>query len=100
MKTIRIAIFLVLAVVTSNKQMMGQSQSTVAKTNTPLQAIIGEVINIDLSSKQIQVKKNVGSTVIVLFAENTVFSRVPPGEQTLKGAVKISPSEINKDDRL
>jgi hypothetical protein len=89
-----------LAVVTSNKQMTGQSQSMVAKTNTPLQAIIGEVVNVDLSSKQIQVKKNDGSTLIVIFADNTVFSRVPPGEQTLKGAVKISPSEINKDDRL
>lgn len=100
MKTIRIAIFLMLAVAASNKQMMGQSQSTAAKTNTPLQAIIGEVINIDLSSKQIQVKKNDGSTLIVIFADNTVFSRVPPGEQTLKGAIKISPSEINKDDRL
>lgn len=79
---------------------MGQSRSTAAKTDTPLQAIIGEVINIDLSSRQIQVKKNDGSTLIVIFADNTVFSRVPPGEQTLKEAIKISPSEINKDDRL
>lgn len=84
--------------------MVGQkaeSTSPVAKSAAAvLQGIIGEVTTIDSSLKQIQIRKNDGSTVIVFFAENTVFSRVPPGEQTLQGAVKISPSEINKGDRL
>ena len=80
--------------------MAGQSKPTATKTDNLLQTVIGEVTAIDTSSKQIQVKKNDGSNAVVLFADNTVFSRVPPGEQTLQGAVRISPSEIDAGDRL
>jgi hypothetical protein len=62
--------------------------------------VIGEVKAIDASSRQIIVKTDGGTVVMVAFDDKTSYMRVPPGEKTLDKAAKITLAEIAEGDRV
>ena len=57
-----------------------------ADAGPSLGRVIGEVTATDLTAKQVSVKTDAGGTVTVIFQENTLYLRVPPGERDLKKA--------------
>ena len=62
--------------------------------------VIGEVTAIDTTAKQMSVKTDAGSVVIVSVDEKTTYMRVPPGEKTLSNAAKIAATDVGVGDRV
>ncbi len=62
--------------------------------------VIGEVTAIDVAAKQMTIKTDAGSIVMVSLADNTIYMRVPPGEKTLDKATKIAATEVGMGDRV
>lgn len=82
---------------------LGQTAAanTVGQTGVASQGqAIGELLTIDLATKQVTLKTDAGQTLLVLFSDKTVYLRVKPGEKTLDQAVSISPSELRTGDRV
>ena len=61
---------------------------------------LGEVKLIDAAGKQITLKTDAGSVVVVSLADNTGYMRVAPGETTLTNATKITFAEVAEGDRV
>jgi len=61
---------------------------------------IGEVKSIDVAVKQITIKTDAGSTLLVSLNDKTTYKRLAPGEQTLTNAVDITVSDIAEGDRV
>lgn len=61
---------------------------------------IGEVKSIDAVAKQITIKTDAGSTLLVSLNDKTTYKRLAPGEQTLTNAVDITVSDIGEGDRV
>ncbi len=62
--------------------------------------VIGEVVAVDKNSKQMFVKTDAGSVVVVSFADATMFKRLPPGETTLIKATDITLNDVSAGDRV
>jgi hypothetical protein len=62
--------------------------------------VLGEVSSIDKAANQIVLKTDSAEAVTVLLTDATVYLRVPPGEQTLDKAVKVTLADIGVGDRL
>ncbi|HVF50168.1 MAG TPA: hypothetical protein VNA19_08790 [Pyrinomonadaceae bacterium] len=62
--------------------------------------VIGEVAAVDMSAKQLFVKTNAGSVVVVGVADSTTYMRLPPGESSLTKATKSTFAEISAGDRV
>ena len=62
--------------------------------------VIGEVAAVDAGAKQMFVKTDAGSVVVVMVADNTIFMRVPPGESTLDKAARVTFAEVSAGDRV
>src|SRR3982751_3337475 len=62
--------------------------------------VIGEVKSIDAAAKQLTVKTDAGSTVMVVLSDATTYSRLPPGETTLDKAVTIAITDLGEGDRV
>ncbi|HEY0080706.1 MAG TPA: hypothetical protein VGB73_19035 [Pyrinomonadaceae bacterium] len=75
-------------------------QQTSADPGITPNGVIGEVAAIDASAKQLFLKTDAGSVVIVTVADNTNYVRLPPGETTLAKATKTALSEIGAGDRV
>lgn len=80
------AIFLVLA--------------TALAQTSPNKSVVGEVISVDTTAKQFNVKGDDGANYIVAFDDNTSYLRMPLGEKDLKKAEKIGLSDVTAGDRL
>lgn len=62
--------------------------------------VLGDVVAVDANSKQIFVKTDAGSVVIVTIADPAVYKKVPPGETSLAKATDITLSGITAGDRV
>ncbi len=74
-----------------------------AQTEPPKPAsnrIIGDVTATDAAGKQYTVKTSTGAVYTVVFTDETLFVRVPPGERDLAKATKIPASEVGNGDRI
>jgi Cu/Ag efflux protein CusF len=98
------AFLLVLAV-----GLMGLSFDIAAQTQTSDPATdpsiaakhaIGEVQSIDAAAKQITIRTDAGSTLLVSLSDKTIYKRLAPGEQTLTNAVDITVSDLAEGDRV
>ena len=61
---------------------------------------LGEVKVIDAAAKQITIKTDAGSTVLVSLSDKTVYKRLAPGEQSLTNASDITLTDIAEGDRV
>ncbi|MEK6283299.1 MAG: hypothetical protein AABN95_23335 [Acidobacteriota bacterium] len=61
---------------------------------------IGEIKVIDAAAKQLTVKTDAGSVVVVALSDATVFMRLAPGEKTLTNATRIAFSDVGEGDRV
>ncbi|MCA1592914.1 MAG: hypothetical protein LC754_09750 [Acidobacteria bacterium] len=62
--------------------------------------VIGEVVAVDTSSKQMFVKTDAGAVVIVTLSDATKILRNPPGETKLDKAMPITLAEVSTGDRV
>jgi Cu/Ag efflux protein CusF len=61
---------------------------------------LGEVKLIDAAAKQLTIKTDAGSVVVVVLSDTTVYMRIAPGETTLTNATKISFTDVAEGDRV
>jgi hypothetical protein len=74
-----------------------------AQTNDPgitANGVIGEVVAVDQNAKQLFVKTDAGSVVIVAVADNSRILRNPPGEQRVDKATPMTLAEMTAGDRV
>jgi ribosomal protein L24 len=62
--------------------------------------VIGEVAAADANAKQLFVKTDAGSVVIVTVADNTLIKSLPPGETTLTKAADMPFAQLAAGDRV
>jgi Cu/Ag efflux protein CusF len=60
----------------------------------------GEVKLIDAAAKQLTIKTDAGSVVVVALSDSTAYMRVAPGETTLTNATKITFADVAEGDRV
>ena len=61
---------------------------------------LGEVKLIDAGAKQLTLKTDAGSIVVVALSDATAYLRVAPGETNLTNATKITFTEVAEGDRV
>jgi hypothetical protein len=107
MKAVLLAITLVLLVVPADSS--ASAQQTTPSTGASAQGgdpsitangAIGEVKVIDAPARNLIIKTDAGSLVIVTLADKTVYMRLAPGEKTLTNAAKITFPEVGEGDRV
>src|SRR5688500_14802709 len=62
--------------------------------------VIGEVAAVDANAKQLFVKTDRGSVVVVSVADNTQIKKLPPGETTLSKAADMTLAQLAAGDRV
>jgi hypothetical protein len=62
--------------------------------------VIGEVVAVDQNSKQLFVKTDAGSVVVVTVADNSRILRNPPGETRVNEATPMTLAEMTAGDRV
>lgn len=79
-----------------------QAQASDPATDPSIAAkhAIGEVKSIDAAAKQITIRTDAGSTLLVSLNDKTIYKRLAPGEQTLTNAVDITVSDLAEGDRV
>lgn len=82
---------------------VGQTPATSAQgTNNKdaVDRVLGEVAEIDSSSRQVTLSTAAGKKVPIKIDEKAIFRRVPPGEKSLDKAVEIALADISVGDRV
>lgn len=106
MKAVFFAITLVLLLVPAGSSASAQttpSTGAAAQGGDPAitpNGAIGEVKVIDSPAKNLIIKTDAGSLVIVTLSDKTVFMRLAPGEKSLTNAAKITFPEVGEGDRV
>lgn len=107
MKAVLLAITLVLLLVPASSSASAQqatpSTGALAQGGDPSitpNGAIGEVKVIDSPAKQLIIKTDAGSMVIVTLGDKTVYKRLAPGEKTLTNAANITFPEVGEGDRV
>ena len=61
---------------------------------------IGEVKTIDATAKQITIKTDAGSVVMVTVSDKTTYKKLAPGEQSLANATDVTFADVAEGDRI
>src|SRR5215217_8258579 len=61
---------------------------------------IGEVKSIDATAKQLTIKTDAGSEVIVSLNDKTTYKKLAPGEQSLTNATDVTFADLAQGDRV
>ena len=61
---------------------------------------IGEVKTIDATAKQITIKTDAGSVVMVSVGDKTTYKKLAPGEQSLANATDVTFADVAEGDRI
>jgi hypothetical protein len=79
------------------------SSAALAQTNDPgitANGVIGEVAAVDVNAKQLFVKTDAGTVVVVTVADNSRILRNPPGETRVDKAAPMTLAEMAAGDRV
>src|SRR5688572_27455402 len=76
----------------------GQTPAT--NPGTTLDRVLGEVTEINSSTRQMTLSTAAGQKVPIKIDEKAIFRRVPPGEKSLDKAVEIQLADISAGDRV
>jgi hypothetical protein len=74
-----------------------------AQTNDPAitdKGAVGEVTSIDATTKQLTIKTDAGSVVIVAVTDKTRYRKLAPGDQSLTNATDITSADVAEGDRI
>src|ERR1043165_8867923 len=98
----RILTALTLALVASlwAAQPFGQASAQTTPAAQPANNVLGDVLTVDAASKQIYLKTDAGTVVIVTVSDTTRILKNPPGETKLDKATPMQFSEIAAGDRV
>jgi hypothetical protein len=82
--------------------LLGSSPSfaQAADLNITAKYAIGEVKAIDAAAKQLTIKTDAGSVVIVSFGDKTTYKRLAPGETSLTNATDVTLADLAEGDRV
>jgi Cu/Ag efflux protein CusF len=82
--------------------LLGSSPSfaQAADPNITAKYAIGEVKAIDAAAKQLTIKTDAGSVVIVSFGDKTMYKRLAPGETSLTNATDVTLADLAEGDRV
>jgi Cu/Ag efflux protein CusF len=83
--------------------LLGSSPTSFAQTadaNITAKYAIGEVKAIDTAAKQLTIKTDAGSTVVVSFGDKTTYKRLAPGETSLTNATDVTLADLAEGDRV
>jgi hypothetical protein len=61
---------------------------------------LGEVKTIDAAAKQLTIKTDAGSMVVVSLSDKTTYKRLAPGEQSLTNATDVTFADLGEGDRV
>lgn len=78
----------------------GQTPATSGQTGTALDRVLGEVSEINSSTRQMTLSTTAGKKLPIRIDEKAIFRRVPPGEKSLDKAVEITLADISVGDRV
>jgi hypothetical protein len=79
------------------------AQASIAQATDPAitaKYAIGEVKTIDGAAKQITIKTDAGSVVMVSLNDKTAYKKLAPGEQTLTNATDVTFADLAEGDRV
>lgn len=99
MRALLLAIALGLVVLPGKTNLFAQTQPNQDPGITPNGAM-GEVKAIDAASKQLIIKTDAGSLVIVGLGEKTLYMRLAPGAKDLTGATPVAFTDVGEGDRV
>src|ERR1051325_10705665 len=71
-----------------------------ADPNITAKYAIGEVKAIDAAAKQLTIKTDAGSTVVVSFGDKTTYKKLAPGETSLTSATDVTLADLAEGDRV
>jgi Cu/Ag efflux protein CusF len=71
-----------------------------ADPNITAKYAIGEVKAIDAAAKQLTIKTDAGSTVVVSFGDKTTYKKLAPGETSLTNATDVTLADLAVGDRV
>ena len=71
-----------------------------ADTNITAKYAIGEVKAIDAAAKQLTIKTDAGSVVIVSLGDKTTYKKLAPGETSLTNATDLTLADLAEGDRV
>ena len=71
-----------------------------ADANITAKYAIGEVKAIDTAAKQLTIKTDAGSTVVVSFGDKTTYKKLAPGETSLTNATDVTLADLAEGDRV
>ena len=75
----------------------------IAQVNDPAitdKGAVGEVTSIDAATKQLTIKTDQGSVVIVSVTDKTRYRKLAPGDQILTNATDITSADVAEGDRV
>ena len=75
----------------------------IAQANDPAitdKGAVGEVTSIDAATKQLTIKTDQGSVVIVSVTDKTRYRKLAPGDQILTNATDITSADVAEGDRV
>ena len=90
----------VLAGANSHAQTAPATSSSQGDPSISPNRALGEVKVIDAGAKQLTLKTDAGSIVVVSLSDATAYLRVAPGETNLTNATKITFTEVAEGDRV
>ena len=79
------------------------SPAALAQTTDPNIAAkhaIGEIKSIDAAAKQLTIKTDAGSMVMVSLSDKTTYKKLAPGEQSLTNATDLTFADLAEGDRV
>ena len=86
---------------TVSAQMNPASVNSANSTNTSrVYQVVGEVISLDKTTNQVNIKTKDNENVALALNENTDYKRVPPGETTLSKAVAVTMADMTVGDQV
>ena len=83
--------------------LLASSPAALAQTADPNIAAkhaIGEIKSIDAAAKQLTIKTDAGSMVMVSLSDKTTYKKLAPGEQSLTNATDLTFADLAEGDRV
>ena len=71
-----------------------------ADSNITAKYAIGEVKAIDAAAKQLTIKTDAGSVVVVSLGDKTTYKKLAPGETSLTNATDLTLADLAEGDRV
>jgi hypothetical protein len=102
MKKLCVVLALMTLALAGGASVFGQSApaAQVSDPHVTANGVIGDIVAVEAGSKQIYVKTDAGSVVVITVADSTIFRRINPSKPSAEGATAITFAELGPGDRV